>query len=71
MLDVQPEASGRHQPARDNRPSGNQPDERNNGEARPEKSDNARGDIEQPSNISNPQRSSLRRIVRTRTPARP
>src|ERR1700744_2862553 len=48
MLDVQPEAGGRHQPPRDNRPSDNQPDERNNGEARPEKSDNARGDIEQP-----------------------
>src|ERR1700733_10809987 len=48
MLDVQPEGSGRHQPARDNRPSGNQPDERINGEARPEKSDNARGDIEKP-----------------------
>src|ERR1700732_5195731 len=47
MLVVQPEASGRHQPARYNRPGGNQPDKRNNGEARPEKSDHARGDIEQ------------------------
>src|ERR1700687_5830229 len=47
MVDIQPEARSRHQPARDNRPGGNQPDERNNGEARPEKSDNARGGIDQ------------------------
>src|SRR3984957_1579821 len=47
MIDVQPGASSRHQPTRDNRPCSNQPDERNNGEARPEKSGDAHGDIEQ------------------------
>src|ERR1700731_1769229 len=48
MIDVQLEARGRHQSTRDNRPCSNQPDERNNGEARPEKSGDAHGDIEQP-----------------------
>src|SRR4030088_3471755 len=45
---VQPKARSRHQPTRDNRPCGNQPHERNNGNARPEKSENSDRDIEQP-----------------------
>src|ERR1700730_10716852 len=47
MIDVQPGPSSRHQSTRDNRPCSNQPDERNNGEARQEKSGDAHGDIEQ------------------------
>src|SRR3984893_15882413 len=48
MIDVQLEASGRHESTRDNRPCSNQPDERNNGKARQEKGHDADGDIEQP-----------------------
>src|ERR1700733_2054424 len=48
VIDVQLEASSRHQSTRDDRPCSNQPDERNNGKGRPEKGHDADGDIEQP-----------------------
>src|SRR5882762_5512729 len=48
MIYVQTEARGRLQPTCYNRPSGNQPHERNNSKAGPEKSGNADGDIGQP-----------------------
>ncbi len=47
MIYVQVESRSRHQPARHDRPGGDQPDERNHGKARPKEGGNADGDIEQ------------------------